>query len=100
MAEGIFLMRKLAQGNGKTVVNGVDAVVMNSDDANTLAQHNANAVAICNAAYPKDPGGSDPFPADYFDSATAITDLVAGPIQNDGAGYAFGLKEVRESGIV
>lgn len=91
MAAGLFLVTRNDQLGGKGLLNGVRAVVVNNDDAETNAQHIAAAVAKCNAAFPKDSAASDdPYPADYFDTVVEISDLVAGPLKDDGDAYVFG----------
>ena len=88
MAEGLFLVRKTLSG-GQQLINGVVAVLINDDDADTLALHITAAVAACNLAFPKDADGSDPYPAGYFDTADEVSDLSAGILQDDGDAIVF-----------
>lgn len=87
MAEGLYLVSRAAGDEGNPVINGVVAVVINKDSAQTNAQIIASAVAKCESANDagNTPVASRPnvFPSDYFDTVTAISDLAAGPLADD-----------------
>ena len=93
MAEALFLVTKSQQG-GEKLINGVRAVVVNDDDAESAALHIASAVAACNRAFPKDAAGSDPFPAGYFDTVVTLSDLTTGPIPDDADAVVFSERQV------
>lgn len=84
MVEGLFYVTRSAAG-ARGLINGVRAVIVNNDDAETSAQHITAAIAACNAAFPKDgsTGATDPFPAGYFDTVAELSDLAAGPLKDD-----------------
>lgn len=81
MAEALYLVTRT--GNTKRLINGVRAVLINSDDAGTNADIIAEAVIGLNRAYPKDAEGSDPFPDGYFDTVQSPADLTSGPVPDD-----------------
>lgn len=97
MAEGLFLVRQTLRG-GDSLINGVQSVLINDDDADTLAQHITAAIGACNLAYPKDANGSDPFPVGYFDTADEVSDLTAGILKDDGDAIVFGAVDIQEVG--
>lgn len=88
MAESVVLVTRAASA-GEQLVNGVRAVLINSDDGGTDAQKIIEAVAACNRAFPKDAAGSDPFPAGYFDTVLEVGDLTSGPIPDDTDAIVF-----------
>jgi hypothetical protein len=75
MAEALFLVRRTSQGVNDDR-NRVREVVINEDDAQTDAQIIAATVAALNAAQPVSSGGSDVYPAGYFDTVVALTTAV------------------------
>lgn len=60
--------------------NGVRAMIINADDGGTEAEIKAAAAALV-------PGVDPSHRANYFDSAVLISDLVAGPLKDDGDAY-------------
>lgn len=89
MADTLYLVTRAAGDEGKTMINGVFAVVINKDSGDTTAQKIAAAVAQCNAAAGAVEGPSV-YPATYFDTVTAISDLGAGPLADINDCYVFG----------
>ena len=91
MAEAIYLITKTEDSGttGQSFINNVCAMVMNSDDGNTDDQIRAQAVTQAVAA-------GHPLPSNYFDTGdvTLISDLVAGPLKDDGDAYIMGLRSV------
>ena len=88
MAEALFLVRKTVSG-GAQLVNGVVSVLVNDDTADSLTLHIASAVAACNAVFPKDADGSDPYPVGYFDTADEVSDLTSGILKDDTDAIVF-----------
>jgi hypothetical protein len=88
MAEGLFLIRKTmgADGanGGKTLLNGIHSMIMNDDDAQTLAQKLATASGICNTKF-----GTTEYRDDYFQTADDIGDLTSGLLPADGDAVIF-----------
>lgn len=89
MAEALFLVSKTPRG-GEHVVNGVRTVLINADDGGSTAVICAAASDAANAAVDYSATGIPPFAADYFDTATNVTDLTAGPLKDDGDAYVIG----------
>jgi hypothetical protein len=78
MVEELTLIQKSNVG-GEEVIDGIYAVLINADDAQTDAQTAAEAVAQLIAA-------GHPVPDTYFDGGTytnAMQDLTAGPMGDD-----------------
>ena len=72
--------------------NGVRAMIINADDGSTEAQIKTAAATLV-------PGVDPAHRANYFDSAVAISDLVAGPLKDDGDAYIItGQGNVRKIG--
>lgn len=87
MAEALYLVTKV-NTSGLNVINGLQAVIINADDAATGAVVRAAAVTAANAAHPS--GTGEPvYPAGYFDTSVIISDLVAGPLKDAGDAYIF-----------
>jgi len=77
MAEALYLVTKAnAQHGGETIINGIHAVLINSDDGGTDAQIIAEAEAQVVA-------GGHPIPSGYFDTVAAVGDLTSGPLPTD-----------------
>lgn len=78
MAEAAFLVTRTIDGtNLNTTINGVQAVVINADDADSTAVIAAEAAALAGRAYDDAAVAADSkappvFPADYFDTVTQI----------------------------
>lgn len=87
MVEAVWLVTR-ENDPGDSHRDGIKAVVINADDASTVAQVIADAVGMVNGLFPSDDG--DKLPAGYFDAAVEIGDLTAGPIRTDLDGYVFG----------
>jgi hypothetical protein len=89
MAEALYLVERTDQPVADDR-DGVRAVVINEDDAQTNAQIITATIAALNAALPVSAGAEAKFPAGYFDTVSEISDLVtAGPLRTDGNFVAF-----------
>lgn len=77
MAEALYLVTKAsADSPQQDIVNGIHAVLINSDDGGADADIIAEAVAQVVA-------GGHAVPDSYFDTVTAIADLTSGPLPTD-----------------
>jgi len=77
MAEALFLVTKSGLNvPSQTVVDGIVAVLINKDDAQTNPQIIADAVAQCVA-------GGHPLRAGYFDTVSKVSDLAAGALKDN-----------------
>ncbi len=88
MAAALFLVTK-SDANHNQTINGIRAVLINADGADSVTVVKAAAVAACTRSYT----GADvdsSFRTDYFDAAVLVSDLVAGPLKDAGDAYAFG----------
>jgi hypothetical protein len=88
MAEALWLIRKTkgvaGATGGKTMINGVHSMIMNDDDAQTLAQKLATASGILNTL-----NGGTEYRDDYFQTADNISDLTSGLLPADGDAVIF-----------
>jgi hypothetical protein len=83
MAEALWLVTKTVEP-GDTLIDGVTAVVINNDDADSAAQTIIDATAKAVAQ-------GHPLPTGYFDAAAVISDLAgASALRTDGDNYVFG----------
>lgn len=89
MAEALYLVSKTPRG-GEHVVNGVRTVLINADDAGSTAVICAAASTAANSAVNYSATGIPPFADDYFDTATKVSDLTAGPLKDAGDAYVIG----------
>lgn len=77
MAKGLYMVSVANAANPNvTIVDGIHAVLINSDDGGTNATIIAEAEAQVVAA------GHD-IPSGYFDTVTDIDDLTSGPLKDD-----------------
>lgn len=88
MAEALYLVTKTVDP-GDSTVNGITAVLINKDDAQTDAQIKADAVAQVNVLLKGGQTINDPVPADYFDTVDKVSDLVAGSLKDNKDAYVF-----------
>ena len=88
MAESLVLVTKSVQG-GEKLINGVRAVLINTDDAGSDAQKILEAEAALNRAFPKDAAGADAYPAGYLDTVLEVGNLTSGPIPDDTDAIVF-----------
>ena len=84
MAEALYLATKDQLGGAESLVNGVSAVLINADDAQTNPQIIAAAVAAANAAH-----NTDAFYTSYFTTVTKVSDMAAGPLKDNHDAYVF-----------
>ena len=83
MAKALWLLQKADINTpNKRTVNGIVAMLMNIDDAQTEAQAKAAAVAKLVAAGHK-------VKSNYFTSAAIVTDLTSGPLKDNLDAYAI-----------
>lgn len=77
MAEGLFLVYKSnAADPSAQLVDGIHAVLVNSDDGSTTAEIIADAIASCVA-------GGHALPSGYFDTVNNIDSMSAGLLPTD-----------------
>ena len=76
MAETIWLVTK-APSAGQMVINGIHTMIINADDALSVNDILALAVAQARSA-------GHPVTDSYFDTADNIGDLISGPMGNPG----------------
>ncbi len=89
MAEALYLVER-TDSPVSDDRDGVRAVLINEDDAQTDAQIITATIAALNAALPVDAQADAKFPAGYFDTVSEVSDLVtAGPLRTDGDFVAF-----------
>lgn len=90
MAEALFLVERTVPLDMNDR-DGIRAVVINEDDAQTDAQIITATISAVNAALPSDADvPDDKLPAGYFDTVTNISDLVtAGALRTDGDFLCF-----------
>lgn len=82
MAEALYLIKR-DEAPGEKIIDGVFAVVINSDDAGSDAQKRAEAIAQANAA-------GHALPANYFDNSTPILlSTASGELADDEDAYVF-----------
>jgi len=76
MAEALFLVTRSDAEQRQGTIDGINAVLINSDNAGTTAETIADAVAQCVAA-------GHPLPTGYFDSIDEVSDLTTGSLKDD-----------------
>lgn len=89
MTQALFLVTRASGDEGAVLIDGVFAVVANEVSTANSATVIAAAVAQCNA----NKGsllGAAPYPDDYFDTVTTLSDLSAGPLATNGSAAVFG----------
>ena len=79
MAETIWLLKRSKNGAVESHINGVQAMLLNADNAQTLAQNNVTAQGIMNTKF-----GGTPFGSAYFTSQHDIGDLSTGYMKDAG----------------
>jgi hypothetical protein len=83
MAAGLFLVERTDQGDNSDR-NGVRAIIVNDDDAQTDAQIIATAIATMNTTQAVESGAEDQYPAGYFQTVVQVGATPAGPLATDG----------------
>lgn len=87
LAEALYLVSR-SNAAHTPLVNGVRAVLINADDAQTDAQIKAAAgTALSNVATGTDVDSS--VRESYFDTVTKVSDLSAGPLKDNLDAYVF-----------
>jgi hypothetical protein len=89
MAEALYLVTKDQLGGAESLVNGVSAVLINADDAQTNNQIIASAVAAANSSVGATGAVASAFHASYFTTVTKVSDLSAGPLKDNLDAYVF-----------
>lgn len=96
MTQALYLVTRAAGDEG-SMIDGVFAVVINGVSTDPEATTLTNAVAQLNASKNVSAGGDDadilgpaPFPDNYFDTVSTLSDLAEGPLATNGSAAIFG----------
>lgn len=91
MTQALYLVTR-ASGDEGSMIDGVFAAVVNGVSTDSEAVTIANAVAALNASKNTTAGGDDasilgpaPYPDNYFDTVSTLSDLSGGPLATNGS---------------
>lgn len=89
MTQALFLVTRASGDEGAPMIDGVFATVINLVSTANAATVKAAAVAQLNAGKGGVLGAA-PFPANYFDTVSTISDLSGGPVKDNNDCAVFG----------